>query len=219
LRGVAYLRRADLVLYDYLVNAALLDHAPESAERVCLGHHRTGRTIAQPEVNRRMVDAAREGRTVVRLKSGDPCIFGRLAEELDALCTARIPCEIVPGITAGLAAPSYAPQAVPDAAPTAVTLITGHERPGKGGPPLDYARLARLPGSLVFYMGVTSTPNWSRALLDHGRSADTPVTIIRRVAWPEQEAIRTTLGQLAALMAERTVRPPAIVIVGDEASQ
>lgn len=217
LRGIARLRQADVVLYDYLVNPALLEHVPADAERICLGHHRTGRTMTQQQVNQRMVDEAMAGRNVVRLKSGDPTIFGRLVEEVGALDEAGVEVEVVPGVTAGIAALSDVVGSMAGFPASPVTLITGHERPGKGGPPLDYARLARLPGTLVFYMGVTTAPVWSRSLIEHGRAADTPVVVVRRVSWPDQTRIATTLAELPVALQASRIRPPVVVLVGEPA--
>ncbi len=208
--GADCLRRADLVLYDYLANPALLDHAPEAAERVCLGHHRTGRTLPQPEVNSRMVEAARSGRVVVRLKGGDPSIFARTADELAALRAAGVPYEVIPGVTAGLAAGC--------AKGSAVALLTGHERAGKGGAPFDYGALTHFPGALILYMGVTSAPHWSRAMMDRGLSPSTPITAVRRCRSPEQEVLQMTLADIGPAAQRGAVRPPSVVIV-DKATE
>jgi uroporphyrinogen III methyltransferase/synthase len=219
LRGAECLAQADLVLYDYLVNPAVLGHAPPPAELVSLGHPHGGRGMSQDEVQRRMIRAARQGKTVVRLKSGDPYLFGRGAEEVEALRAAGIPCEVVPGVTAALAAASHAgvPLTHRDRA-SAVALVTGHRRSDQSaGPELDYEALARFPGTLVFYMAVTSAPQWSAALLRGGRPADTPVAIVRRATWPDQEVVRSTLAEVAAVIQQRQLRPPAIIVVGEVA--
>lgn len=213
-RGVECLRRADVVLYDYLVNPRILDYAPPSAAAVCLGRHGHGRLMSQAEVNERLVAEARLGKTVVRLKGGDPAIFARAAEEIEALTAADVTFEIVPGITAALAAGSYAgvPITHRDLA-SAVALVTGHES-DKDEPALDYRELARFPGTLVFYMGVTSAPLWTQALIEAGKNADTPAAIVRRCSWPDQQTIRCSLGEVAARLATEHMRPPVMVIVG-----
>lgn len=219
LRGVQCLARADAVLYDYLVNPRILQHAPAAAELICLGRHGRDRIVPQTEINQRMVNLAREGKTVVRLKGGDPVIFAHAAEEIAALETAGISYEIVPGITAALAAGSYAgiPLTQGEAA-SAVALVTGHERADKGVTSLNYPALAAFPGTLVFYMGVTTVAQWSEQLLAAGKPAETPAAIVRRCSWPDQETIRCTLGTLAADVAARRLRPPALVIVGPVAA-
>jgi uroporphyrinogen III methyltransferase/synthase len=216
-RAVECLRRADVVLYDYLVNPAILQHAPAAAERICLGHHRTGRELSQQEINARMIDQAGRGKVVVRLKGGDPAIFGRLGEETAALCAAGIAYEIVPGVTAALAAAAYADIPITHGEQaSAVALVTGHERRGKGSTSrLDYAALARFPGTLVFYMGVTSAAEWSGALIGHGKSPDTPVAIVQRCSQPSQRVVRCTLETVAAVVSAYTLRPPAVIIVGE----
>lgn len=217
-RGVECLAAADLVLYDYLVNPLLLRHARPSAEQVCLGHPHGGRAMLQEEVNRRMVAAAREGKRVVRLKSGDPHLFGRGAEEVEVLAAAGIPYEVVPGVTAASAAASHAgiPITHRELA-SAVALITGHQRADGAASSLDYQALARFPGTLVFYMGMTTSRQWSEELLRGGRSPQTPVAIVRRASWPDQQTVRCTLGTVAEVIHERRIRPPAVIIVGEVA--
>jgi uroporphyrinogen III methyltransferase/synthase len=217
LRGAECLAEADLVLYDYLAAPELLGHARPGIELVCLGRHGHGRLMSQTEICEAMVRAAREGRTVTRLKGGDPAIFARLAEEISALEEANIPYEIVPGVTAASAASSHAGVPLTDRdEASCVAFVTGRERADKGGADeLDYASLAKFPGTLVFYMGITSAPEWSQALVQHGKAASTPVAIVRRSSWPDQETIITTLGELPELLKSKKLRPPAVVIVGN----
>lgn len=220
LRGVECLRRADLVLYDYLVNPRILAHAPARAETVCLGRHGQDRLLPQAEVNARLVAAARAGKTVVRLKGGDPLVFARAADELAALIAAGVPFEIVPGITAALAAGSCAGIPLTDRElSSAVALVTGQENEEKESPPLDYDGLAAFPGTLVFYMGVTTAPRWTAALMAAGKPPATPAAIVRRCSWPDQVTVACTLGSVADELARRRMRPPVIVIVGDVAAQ
>jgi uroporphyrinogen III methyltransferase/synthase len=221
LRGAECLRAADVVLYDYLASAEVLEHTRPGAQLVCLGRHGHGRLMSQDEVNAAMIAHAREGRAVVRLKGGDPTIFARLAEELAALHAAGVPYEIVPGITAAQAASSHAgiPLTERDEA-SCVAFVTGQESADKqSASPLDYAALAAFPGTLVFYMGITTAPQWSSALLAHGKTAATPVAIVRRGSLPDQQTLFTTLGQVASVVRATNLRPPAVVIVGDVARQ
>jgi len=216
LRGVQCLHRAEVVLYDYLVNPAILEHAPPEAELVCLGSHRCGRVLSQDEINAAMVAAAKAGRTVVRLKGGDPDIFARRAEETEALGRAGIDFETVPGVTAALAAAGYAGIPITHSQhASALALITGHERHDKQQSSLNYAALAGFPGTLIFYMGITSAAKWSEMLIRHGRSPETPTMIVRRCTWNDQETIRCTLGTVGRKIAEHGVRPPAIIVVGE----
>lgn len=216
LRGAACLRLADAVLYDYLVNPALLTHARPDARLECLGRHGHSRLWSQAEINAELVRLAAAGQHVVRLKGGDPAVFGRIAEECEALAGARIAYEIVPGVTAALAAGSFA--GIPlthRGLASATALITGQEDSEKDESSLDFPALARFPGTLVFYMGVTTVEHWSRALIDAGKPGDTPAAIVRRVSWPDQSVVQTTLGELARhLVPASRMRPPVIVIVG-----
>jgi uroporphyrinogen III methyltransferase / synthase len=216
LRGVECLRHADVVLYDYLANAALLEHAPPSAELVPLGRPGNGRMYTPPEITERMLGEALAGRTVVRLKGGDPSVFGRGADETSALRAAGIPFEIVPGITAGLALAAYCelPITQQDDA-SAVALVAGRERDDKTESSLEYASLASFPGTLVFYMGVGRCAEWSRELVARGRSPDTPVAIVRQCTRADQRLVRCTLGTIAETVRAQGLRPPALFVVGE----
>ncbi len=215
LRGAELLGRADVVLYDGLSNRDLLRHAP-TAEHICVGKHGQSRIWRQDEIIDEMLRHALAGKTVARLKGGDPAVFARTAEEVDALQAADIPLEIVPGITAALAAGSCAGIPVTHRGlASAVALVTGHEEPGKSESALDWDALARFPGTLVIYMGVTTAGHWTRALLDAGKSPDTPAAIIRRCSLPDQQTIECRLDQVAAeLTPASRFRPPVIVILG-----
>lgn len=216
LRGCECLARADVVLYDYLVNPRILEHAAPQAERISLGRHGRETILPQAEINRRMVELARSGKTVCRLKGGDPAVFARAADEVDALEQAGIPYEIVPGLTAALALGSYTGIPLTHAgSASAVALIAGHERDAKPEPSLDYKALAAFSGTLVFYMGVTTVHQWSRELLAHGKPADTPAAVVRRCGWPDQRVYRCTLGTLAALVERERLRPPALMVIGE----
>ena len=221
LRGFAVLEQAEVVFYDYLVNPILLrqaglQHGPNEVELVCLGRHGQGRILQQTEIHDQMIAAAKAGKHVVRLKGGDPAIFGRTAEEIAALEEAGVRYEVVPGVTAALAAGSVAgiPLTHREWA-SSVAFVTGKECCDKDGKTLDLASLARFPGTLVFYMGVTSAPQWSAELISHGKPADTPVAIVRRCGLPGQETLKTTLGELPTVLAPDSMRPPAIMIVGE----
>ncbi len=227
LRGCELLGRADVVFYDYLANPLLLGHVGAGAALVCLGRHGKdvgkgggqGRVVAQEEINRQVIEAALAGKQVVRLKGGDPSIFARAGEEIAALEAAGVGYEVVPGVTSALAASSYAgvPLTHRDHA-SCVAFVTGQECRGKEGSALDLANLASFPGTLVFYMGVTTAPAWAGELMKHGKSAETPVAIVRHCSLPEQRMVRTTLGELPRVLAPGKMRPPAIVIVGDAVS-
>jgi len=222
LRGVTCLGLADVVLYDYLVNPRILKHVKPGTETICLGDTPQGssRTWTQREINTRLVELARAGKTVVRLKGGDPSIFARGAEEVEALREAAIDYEIIPGVTAALAAAGYAGIPITHREhASAVALITGQERPGKDEPALDYGTLAHFPGTLVFYMGATTSGQWSRRLIEAGMSAQTPVAIVRRCSFPDQRSVTCSLGEVAERLGpDGGLGPPVIVIVGQVAA-
>jgi uroporphyrinogen III methyltransferase/synthase len=215
-RGAECLRKADAVLYDYLVNPAILRHASRTAELICLGRHGRDKIWPQDEINRRLIELAAAGKNVVRLKGGDPIVFGRLAEEVAALESAGVQYEVVPGVTAALAAGSYSGIWLTSReTASAVALVTGHEADSPHAPALDYAALAAFPGTLVFYMGVTTVQEWTDALIAAGKAADTPAAIIRRCSWPDQTEIRCTLKTLPDRLQSERIRPPVVFIIGD----
>lgn len=219
-RGRECLQRADIVLYDYLAGPRLLESARSDAELHCLGRHGQGKIWTQPQINQRMVEAAQAGQTVARLKGGDPNIFGRLAEEVDALNAAGVPFEVVPGVTTAVATGAYAGVTITHRElSSCVAFITGQEKPGKTDSAIDYAALAKFPGTLVIYMGVTTAANWSGQLIDNGLTSDTPVLLVRRCSLPDQETIATKLGEVAQVLAPGRMRPPLVAIVGQVATE
>lgn len=214
LRGRDSLKNAEVVLYDGLVNPSLLLHAPPAALRINVGKHGSSRIWKQSEIHAEMLKHYRAGKRVVRLKGGDPAVFARTAEELEFLAQHDIAAEIVPGITAALAVPAYTgiPLTHRDHA-SAVALITGQQ--AEDATELDWEALARFPGTLVLYMGVTTAGSWSQQLLRAGKEPSTPTALVRRVSWPDQQIIRTTLADVAAeLTPSHRLRPPVLVIVG-----
>ncbi|MCA9263331.1 MAG: uroporphyrinogen-III C-methyltransferase [Planctomycetales bacterium] len=220
LRGAECLAQAEVVLYDYLANPLLLDHAPSQATRICLGKHGHTRVWQQEEINQKMVDCAQAGQTVVRLKGGDPAIFAHLGSETAALRAHAIPFEVVPGITSALAVGSHAeiPLTHRDDA-SAVAFVTGKEAPGKAER-MDYSGLARFPGTLVFYMGVTTASTWVQGLLTGGKPPETPVALVRRVSCADQQVIRCRLDEVVDRVTPRTkLPPPVLAVVGPAAAR
>lgn len=216
LRGAACLAQADVVLYDYLINPRLLEHCRSDAIIICLGQHGRSRIWPQSEINDHLIHHARAGKRVVRLKSGDPAVFARGADEATALAEHGIAFEIVPGVTAALAASSYAGIPITHRGlASAVALVTGREDDDKQQSALDFAALASFPGTLVFYMGVTTVARWTSELIAAGKPASTPVAVVRRCSFPDQMVLRSTLGELAAAVAAAKLRPPVIFIVGE----
>ncbi len=216
LRGKECIGKADLVLYDYLANPSLVEHASSRAELVRLGHHNGGPRMTPAQITAAMIDAALDGRSVCRLKGGDPAVFGRMSDEVDALRRLGIPYEVVPGITSGLALGAFAeiPVTHHDDA-SAVALVTGHERGGKDASNLDFEGLAKFPGTLVFYMGVKRVARWSGGLIEHGKRPDTPVAIVRWCSRARQQTVCCTLETVAEVVESRGVRPPALFVVGE----
>ena len=215
LKGQAALKLADLVLYDGLVNPLILRHSNATAERTNRVGSGSQRRLDQAEINQRLIDAARSGKTVVRLKGGDPFIFGRGSEEALALAKAGIPYEVIPGITAATAAAEYAGISLTHREhASAVAFVTGHEDPTKPESALDYGQLAGFPGTLVFYMGLHRIAKIASALIDHGKPVETPVAVISRGSTPLQRTITGTLQDIPELVESAQLRPPSLIIVG-----
>lgn len=215
LRGKALLERADVIVYDYLASDALLAHARPDAERVYVGKKAGLHALPQEEINRLLVAKAREGKTVARLKGGDPYIFGRGGEEAEALIDAGIPFEEVPGVTSTIAGPAYAgiPLTHRDFA-SSVTLITGHERPDKPGSVHNWEALAASANTLVFVMGMKNLPDISANLIRAGLAPDTPAALVH---WGTTARHRSLVSTLEKLPAEATAKGfvnPSVIIVG-----
>jgi uroporphyrinogen III methyltransferase/synthase len=214
-RAVELIASADAILYDRLIPDGALDGARPDAELRYVGKQPGGHTMSQDEINTLLVELAQSGRSVVRLKGGDPFVFGRGGEEARALAEADVAFEVVPGVTAGVAAPAYAGIPVTDRDDaSAVAFVTGHEDPEKEESAIDWTALAAFPGTLVFYMGVRNLPAIARLLVEAGRSPDEPVAVIERGTVPEQRTVSGTLADIAARVEEGALRPPAITVVG-----
>src|SRR4051794_22763829 len=214
-RALELVARADVVLYDRLIPVSALDGARADAELVDVGKVGGGEQVPQEETTRLLVEHARAGRHVVRLKGGDPFVFGRGGEEAQVLRAAGVPFEVVPGVTAGVAAAAYAGIPVTQRAmASAVALVTGHEDPAKPETALNWPALAAFPGTLVFYMGVRALPRIAERLVAGGRPADEPVAVIERGTLSGQRTVRGTLQTIADRAREAGVRPPSITLVG-----
>ena len=214
-RALELIAAADVILYDRLIPAGALEGARPDAQRRYVGKEPGGEAVAQERINELLVEAGREHDTVVRLKGGDPFVFGRGGEEAEALVAAGIPFEVVPGVTAGVAAPAYAgiPVTHRDEA-SAVAFVTGHEDPAKDESALDWDALARFPGTLVFYMGIRRLPEIARRLIESGRPEGQPAAVVERGTLPGQRTVSAPLEGIADAAAEARVRPPAITLVG-----
>jgi uroporphyrinogen III methyltransferase/synthase len=215
LRGAEVLAQADLVLYDGLVNPLLLRYTRGQCERTARIWSEAGHSVAQAEVNERLIAAARAGLTVVRLKGGDPFLFGRGSEEAAALAQAGISFEVVPGVTAAIAAGEYAGISFTHRElASAVAFVTGHEDPHKPSRLVDYAALARFPGTLVFYMGLSHLRTIAEALQAEGLSPTTPTAVISRASLPAQRTVSATLGTIADAAAQAGLKPPSVIVIG-----
>jgi uroporphyrinogen III methyltransferase / synthase len=214
-RSLELISTADVVLYDRLIPPGALEGARPDAELRYVGKEPGEPALAQDQINDLLVELGRAGRRVVRLKGGDPFVFGRGGEEAEALAGAGVRFEVVPGVTAGVAAPAYAgiPVTHRDEA-SAVAFVTGHEDPSKDGSALDWEALARFPGTLVFYMGVKNLPLIAERLRAAGRSESEAVAVVARGTLASQRTVTGTLADIPALVAEAEVRPPAITVVG-----
>jgi uroporphyrinogen III methyltransferase/synthase len=218
-RGIECLRRADVVIYDYLSNPAFLQSAKPSAKILYAGKKAGNHTLSQRTIESVMIRHAKAGRHVVRLKGGDPFLFGRGGEEAAALKKRGIPFEIVPGVTAGTAAPAFAGIPVTHRAhASAVAMITGHEQgiSGKGkGVSVDFENLAHFKGTLVFFMGVERLGHIASELIRHGKKAGTPVALVRWGTTGRQQTLAGKLGDIAAKARKSRFQPPALIVVGD----
>jgi uroporphyrinogen III methyltransferase/synthase len=214
-RSLELIAAADAVLYDRLIPPGALEGARPDAELRYVGKEPGAPALTQEQTNELLVELAQAGKRVVRLKGGDPFVFGRGGEEAEALAAAGIAFEVVPGVTAGVAAPAYAgiPVTHRDAA-SAVAFVTGHEDPEKADSALDWEALARFPGTLVFYMGIRNLPLIVERLTAAGRDPDEPAAVIERGTHPGQRTFADTLGGIAARVDAEEVRPPAITLVG-----
>jgi uroporphyrinogen III methyltransferase / synthase len=214
-RALELIAAADVILHDRLIPAAALDGARPDAELLFVGKEGGGDAVPQEQTEMLMMQRARSGRLVVRLKGGDPFVFGRGGEEALTLRAAGIPYEVVPGITAGVSAAAYAGIPVTHRGlASAVALVTGHEDPEKEETAIDWSALAAFPGTLVFYMGVRQLPHIAASLIAAGRAASEPAAIVERGTLPDQRTITGTLETIAERAEREGVRPPSITVVG-----
>ncbi|WP_320673183.1 uroporphyrinogen-III C-methyltransferase [Patulibacter defluvii] len=214
-RALELIATADVVLYDKLIPATALDGARPDAELVDVGKRGGGDQVPQETTEALLVRHALAGRSVARVKGGDPFVFGRGGEEAQRLRAKGIPFEVVPGVTAGIAGPAYAgiPVTHREHAP-GVAFVTGHEDPSKPESTIDWPALAAFPGTLVFYMGVRRLPEIARSLVAGGRGADEPVAIVQSGTVPGQRVVRGTLSDIADVAREAGITAPAVTIVG-----
>jgi uroporphyrinogen III methyltransferase/synthase len=215
LKGREVLTKAEVIIYDYLANEEFLQYAPPEAEKIYVGKKGSDHTLSQEEINQLLVEKGRKY-VVVRLKGGDPFVFGRGGEEAQVLVAAGIPFEVVPGVTAAIAVPAYAgiPLSHRDHA-SAMAFVTGHERGDREDSKLAWDRLATGVDTLVFFMGVKNLPDIVQKLVSNGRSPQTPVAAIRWGTTPNQQTITGTLEDIAEKVQRAKLKPPAMIVVGD----
>ena len=207
---------ADCVIYDYLVNPAILEHASATAELIYVGKRGTEISWTQGEINRLLIEKAQEHSIVVRLKGGDPFIFGRGGEEAEVLVASGIAWEVVPGVSAGAAVPAYAGIPITHRAySSSVAFVTGHEDPTKPQSAIHWDHLAKGVDTLVFFMGVAKVGEIATQLMKHGRSSETPVAVIRWGTYEHQETYVSSLVEITALIERKQVTSPAIIVVGE----
>jgi uroporphyrinogen III methyltransferase/synthase len=212
-RGLQLLRKAGVVVYDRLVNPILLEEAPANAALIFAGKTSSYHSLPQEQINELLISHARSGSQVVRLKGGDPFVFGRGGEEAEALCAAGIPFEVVPGVSSAVAVPAYA--GIPlthRKLSSSFAVITGHEA-CKAKASVDWGLLAKSVDTLVVLMGLKSLPSIAAKLIEHGRPAETPVALIRSGTTEEQQVIIGTLADIAPQCAK--LRPPVLAVVGE----
>ena len=216
LKGRRYLEEADVVFYDRLVNRRLLGHAPKDAELVNVGKRPGGPRDWQAEINSLLIERARDGKSVVRLKGGDPFIFGRGGEEVAALAEAGIPFEVVPGITSAIGAPTYA--GIPlthRGVSSSATIVTGSKSPESAESAVDWDLLAKSEGTLSLLMGWENLPSIAKALIDGGRGEDTPAAVVQWGTWSNQKTVVGTLGGIAEKARQAGLSNPVVVVVGE----
>lgn len=213
LKAARLIRNADVIVYDNLVGEGILEMIPATTDRIYVGKKAGQHTLPQEDINQLLVDLARSGKNIVRLKGGDPFVFGRGGEEMEELIAAGFQVDIVPGITAALGAASscHFPLTHRDHAQSCV-FVTGHLK--NHTIELDWPALARPGQTLVFYMGITGLNIISGQLISHGLPSDTPAALIYKATLPEERFIPTTLAELEATAVAEGVRPPALIVVG-----
>jgi uroporphyrin-III C-methyltransferase len=215
-RGLARIRAAEVLVYDRLVDPGLLAEAPPTAELIFAGKARGYAALDQSQIEAVLIDRASAGKRVVRLKGGDPYVFGRGGEEVAALVAAGIPVEIVPGISSAISVPASAGIPVTHRELSSeLTIVTGHEDPKKPESALDWGWLASTKGTLVILMGLHQLPSISERLIAGGKSPETPVAVIASGTRPDQRTITAPLGDIAAAASAAQLVAPALIVVGD----
>ncbi len=215
LKAKKALEEADVIIYDYLANPKFLNFCKKGAEKIYVGKKGGAHTLPQEEINKLLVKKAEEGKTIVRLKGGDPFLFGRGGEEAEALFEENISFEVIPGITSAIAVPAYAGIPVTHRNYTStLAIITGHEAEDKEESKIDFSALSKI-GTLIFLMGVKNLPNIVKRLMEEGKSPETPVAVIQWGTLPKQKTTTGTLKNIVEKVKEKGITAPAIIIIGE----
>lgn len=218
-KGLRCLQKAEVVIYDFHLNAQILNYISHKAELIYAGKRGGHHTMTQDQINRAIVEKAKEGKIVCRLKGGDPFVFGRGGEEAQELVKEAILFEVVPGVSSSVAAPAYAGIPLTHRLySSSFAVIPGYEDTTKEESSINWEKLATGVGTLVFLMAVKNIDELTQKLIEHGRSPDTPVAVVRWGTRPDQKTIMSTLKDIAALVREKDIKPPAVMVIGDVVS-
>jgi uroporphyrin-III C-methyltransferase len=217
-KGLRCIQKADMILYDRLVNPELLKEAKRDCHLIYCGKQPNYHTLEQETINHLLVKYTKQGKNVVRLKGGDPFVFGRGAEEVEALVEQGLPVEVVPGITAGVAAPAYAGIPITHRElGSSFAIVTGHKPKGKPTD-INWKSLSTAVDTLAIYMGITNLPYICEELMKHGKKEDTPVAIIQQGTTSSQRTVIGTLGSIVRIVKEEAIQNPAMIVVGEVVS-
>lgn len=215
-KGLECVKKAEVIIYDYLANDRLLDQRRPDAELIYVGKQSGRHTLPQEEINALIVKKAKEGKVVARLKGGDPFIFGRGGEEAEALADNTIPFEVVPGVSAATAVPTYAGIPLTHREHTAsVAFVTGHESSSKPASKVHWDKIATGIGTIVFFMGMKNLPGIVKNLITNGRSPETPIAVIQWGTRADQKVVTGVLKDIVSRVKVAELGPPAIIVVGD----
>jgi len=215
-KGLHCLRQADVVIYDRLVDESILNEVRPEAERIYVGKSSNHHTLEQNEINRLLVEKAREGKSVVRLKGGDPFVLGRGGEEAEALVRHKIPFEVVPGVSSAVAVPAYAGIPVTHRnVASSFTVVTGHRAPGKSGPEIAWDKVATAADTLVVLMGIGNLANVVNELIMNKKPSTTPAAVITQGTTGRQCCVTGTLQDIVEKVKGKNLKPPSVIVIGE----
>jgi len=215
-KGLEYLRRANVIVYDRLVDESILNEADAKAEKIYVGKASSHHTLEQDAINRLLIEKAKAGKMVVRLKGGDPFVLGRGGEEAEALVENGIPFEVVPGVSSAVAVPAYAGIPVTHrGVASSFTVVTGHKASDKGEPRIAWDKLAASTDTLVILMGMKNLTNVVDQLMKHQKSPLTPVAVIAEGTTDRQHCVTGTLGDIVEKVSAENLKPPSVVVIGE----